>query len=100
MPTNKLLEVSPYEVDQGNLIGRDPRKLTGQDFVEAEIELRVPMKAIRQACLACVGHQEAEVRKCISISCPLWPCRMGSLSRSLRAAIKAKAALEKDEGDD
>ncbi len=100
MPTNNLLEVSPYEVDQGNLIGRDPRKLTSNDVLEAGIELRVPTKAIRAFCYECTGHQEAEIRKCVSTSCPLWLMRMGGLGRELRKAIKVKEALEKDEGED
>lgn len=93
---NPLLEVSPYEIDKGNLIGRDPRKLTGEDFAAAGVELFVPRKAIRAACLQCVGGQEAEVRKCVSVSCPLWAMRMsGGLTRKLRAAIKEKD-LEED----
>jgi hypothetical protein len=47
MPTNNLLEPSPYETDRGELIGRDPRKLTEAEVLEAGIELRVPTKAIR-----------------------------------------------------
>ncbi len=101
MPTNNLLEPSPYEIDRGELIGRDPRKLTEAEVLEAGIELRVPTKAIRAFCLECVGHAESEVRKCVSTNCPLWVIRMGSMSRSLRKVMKAKAAAEKeDEGDD
>jgi hypothetical protein len=99
MPTNTLLEPSPYEIDQGNLIGRDPRKLTEAEVLEAGIELRVPTKAIRAMCLECCGHQEAEVRKCVSVNCPLWALRMTGMSRELRRALKVKAALEKDESD-
>jgi hypothetical protein len=100
MPTNNLLEPSPYETDRGELIGRDPRKLTEAEVLEAGIELRVPTKAIRQFCLQCAGNSEAEARKCTAITCPLWPLRMGGMSRELRRALKAKAALEKDEGDE
>lgn len=99
MPTNTLLEPSPYEIDRGELIGRDPRKLTEAEVLAAGIELRVPAKAIRAFCLQCVSG-EAEVRKCVSTGCPLWVIRMGSMSRGLRRAMKAKAALEKDESDD
>lgn len=34
-------------------------------------------KAIRAKCLACVCGQEAEVRKCDLLSCPLFPYRFG-----------------------
>lgn len=94
---NPLLEISPYEIDKGNSIGRDPRKLTGEDFAQAGVELHVPRKAIRLACLNCAGGQEAEVRKCVAVTCPLWGMRMGGLSRELRRAIKAKEALEKED---
>jgi hypothetical protein len=97
MPTNTLLEPSPYETDRGELIGRDPRKLTEAEVLEAGIELRVPTKAIRAFCLECVGHAESEVRKCVSVNCPLWTLRMTGMSRELRRALKAKAALEKDD---
>ncbi len=99
MPTNPLLEVSPYEIDRGELIGRDPRKLTEAEVLEAGIELRVPAKAIRAFCLQC-ANGEAEVRKCVATNCPLWVIRMGSMSRGLRRAMKAKEAMEKDEGDE
>jgi hypothetical protein len=100
MTHSRLLEVSKIEIDRGELIGRDPRKLTGKDFEAEGIELFVPRKAIRAFCMQCCCNQEAEIRKCVSISCPLWPMRMGGLSRSLRAAIKAKEALEKEEDND
>ena len=82
----RLLEPSPYEIDGGSLIGRDPRKLTREDFAEAGVELRRMNKAIRAKCLDCVAGSESEVRKCVSISCPLWPIRMGVLPRALRPA--------------
>ncbi len=36
-----------------------------------------PMKAIRYQCLECMGWYKAEVRKCTSPLCPLYPYRMG-----------------------
>jgi hypothetical protein len=93
---NRLLEPSPYETDRGELIGRDPRKLTEAEVLEAGIELRVPTKAIRAFCLSC-AQSESEVRKCVSTQCPLWAMRMGGMSRELRRALKAKEAEEKDE---
>jgi len=110
MPTNNLLEVSPYEIDRGELIGRDPKKLKAKDFIEANVELYVPTKAIRQFCLSCCCGQEAEVRKCIAVHCPLWALRMGNgLSREIRDHIRGGPAPkfnirrkndDEDEGDD
>lgn len=93
MPTNNLLEPSPYEIDRGELIGRDPRKLTGQDFEAAGVEVLIPKQAIRQFCLNCCAGQEAEVRKCIAVHCPLWALRMnGGLSRAMRDHIRGGPA--------
>lgn len=36
-----------------------------------------PIKAIRAKCLDCTCGQQAEVRRCKSESCFLWPYRMG-----------------------
>ena len=34
-------------------------------------------KAIRLKCLDCCCGQEAEVRRCDTVTCALWPFRMG-----------------------
>lgn len=36
-----------------------------------------PMKSIRAKCLDCMGGNAAEVRRCPSEGCPLYPYRMG-----------------------
>lgn len=54
----------------------------------------VPTKAIRAKCLDCCGNQEAEVRKCVSVTCPLWPMRMGSLPKALRKGLKGEEVSE------
>lgn len=38
-------------------------------------------KAIREKCLDCCGRQEAEVRNCTVVKCPLWRYRMGREQR-------------------
>ena len=83
-----LLERSTIEADGGELVGRDPRKLTPADFAEAGVELQPLMKAVRAKCLDCCGGNVAEVRKCVSIRCALWPMRMGNFPRTLRAALR------------
>jgi hypothetical protein len=73
-----LLEPSPYESDGGELIGRDPRKLSPEDWESAGIEGLPILRVIRAKCLDCVGgEQESEIRKCIAVACPNWPYRMG-----------------------
>ena len=38
---------------------------------------KTPLKAIREKCLDCCGHQYSEVRECHITECPLWIYRMG-----------------------
>lgn len=69
------LEPSPFNADGGELIGRRPAEMP----IEALRNLghpQSPMKAIQAKCLDCVFN-EAEVRKCVQLTCALWPLRMG-----------------------
>lgn len=70
------LEVSPYEGDGGHLIGRLPGSLQVSDLKALRRPVS-PIKAIRAKCLDCCAGSQAEVRKCVSINCPLWSMRMG-----------------------
>lgn len=70
-------ERSPYEADCGNLIGRHPRQIPLADIRRLQ-HPESPVKAIRAKCLDCVGNNVAEVRKCVSANCALWPYRMGA----------------------
>ena len=76
-PDRRLfLEPSPYDADEGNLIGHDPRQVP-----LAEIRLlehaESAVKAIRAKCIDCSGNNAAEARKCVAVFCALWPFRMG-----------------------
>lgn len=93
-----LLEISPYESDEGAFVGRDPRKLTPADFSAADVPLRPVLKAIRANCLDCCGGNAAEVRKCVSVRCPLWPMRMGRFPSALRKALRD--VPDETEGDE
>jgi len=84
-----LLEKSPYETDDGELIGRDPRLTTPADYDAAGVTLRPTFKAIRAKCVDCCGGNATEVRKCVAITCPLWPMRMGRFPSALRKALRA-----------
>lgn len=88
-PTQSLLEAATAPADAPHLIGKDPRTLSPDDLTDAGVPLRLAKAAIRAKCLDCCGENAAEVRKCVSVSCPLWPFRM---TGSLPSAIK-KAAL-------
>lgn len=84
------LEPSPFEVDGGNLIGRDPRQLPLADLRRLK-HPESPIRAIRAKCLDCCGGNAAEARKCVSAQCPLWPLRMG---QNVFHASSASSKLE------
>lgn len=84
-----LLEAATAPADAPHLIGKDPRRLTADDMADAGVPIRLAKAAIRAKCLDCCGDNAAEVRKCVSVSCPLWPFR---ITGSLPGALK-KAAL-------
>lgn len=72
----RFLQPSPYEADDGNHIGADPRTIPQADLLELGGPTS-PGKAIRAKCLDCCCGNAAEVRRCVSIRCALWPYRMG-----------------------
>ena len=76
MTEESYLEPSPFAVDAGNLIGKDPREISKSDL-EALGQPKSYPKIIRAYCLECCVGQESEVRKCVAIDCSLWPVRMG-----------------------
>lgn len=72
--SSNLLEKSPFLVDLGELVGRDPRSLTAGEW---PLSLRRTRgEAIRAKCLDC-SLNSAEVRKCVVVTCALWPYRTG-----------------------
>ena len=99
-----LLEASPYAVDGGGLIGRDPRSIKGEEFQQAGIYGDAILAVIRAKCLDCCVYQVEEVRKCAAVVCPNWPYRMGTnpfykreLTDEQRAAQaeRARASLKR-----
>jgi len=72
-----LLKRSPHAEDEGELIGRDPRKIPLADWRAAGMEPIGVMQAIRAKCLDSCGDQPGEVRKCVAVTCPIWAFRMG-----------------------
>ena len=68
------LEKSPYKIDEGKEIGRDPRTLSPDELLNFQ---HTTLKAaVRAKCLECCCYDANEVRKCVSVDCPLWPFRM------------------------
>ena len=71
----ELLEPSPHEGDEGNLIGRDPRNIEADAWLATDLSLDVGLTAIRRKCLDCCADSVAEVRKCANAFAP--PVRFG-----------------------
>jgi hypothetical protein len=93
-----LTEKSPYGVDGGQTMGRDPRQIGATEFQNAGIAPTPILDVIRARCLDCCVEQVEEVRKCVAIACPNWPYRMGTnpfraareLSGEQRRALAAR----------
>jgi hypothetical protein len=77
MASEQLLEVSPYQSDSGELIGRTPSEVPSE-ILSLNFRAPNPLKALREKCLDCCVGNVAEVRKCVSTDCALWPFRSGS----------------------
>ncbi len=85
---NPLIEISPFVSDGGQLIGRDPRDIPAEDYMDRPF--LIGLEAIRAKCIDC-AFDPKEVRKCVQTDCPLWPLRMGRVPKGYRnAAVRAK----------
>ena len=76
MDRHDFLEISTYQADEGELIGKHPSDVPS-NFLSLKFRAQNPLKAIREKCLDCCCGSAAEVRKCVALDCPLWPFRMG-----------------------
>ena len=65
------------ELSGNDIVGKDPRKMTVEDLNAMGHEKMPLGKAIRKLCIECSGGSESEVRRCTTVSCPVWPYRMG-----------------------
>ena len=74
---NELLEISPFQADKGELIGKHPGDVPSR-ILSLKFRSQNPLKAIRARCLDCCCYQPSEVRKCTAVECPSWPFRMGT----------------------
>lgn len=97
-PRDRKLGLVP-DSRTGELIGQHPDELSQAELTELG-HRQAPMTDISRAmCRACCCGSTAEIRKCPSTTCPLWPYRMGKrpavwrkseLGAASRAARKAK----------
>ncbi len=88
--TNPLLQISPFDSDGGQLIGRDPRSVPPEGWRDRPFVSG--LTAIRAKCLDC-AFDPKEIRKCVQTDCPLWPLRMGCVPRSYRIGAMTPKTL-------
>jgi hypothetical protein len=77
MDRRDFLEISPFQTDEGEMIGKHPGNVPS-DFLSLKFRAQNPLKAIREKCLDCCCGNASEVRKCVAVDCALWPFRMGT----------------------
>ena len=77
MDRRDFLEISLFQADEGELIGKHPGDMPSE-ILCLKFRAQNPLKAIRKKCVACCCGNAAEVRKCVSDDCPSWPYRMGT----------------------
>jgi hypothetical protein len=97
-----------FEIDQveGVLVGRDPRKISLNDWAKIGVERQPVLQAIRAKCLDCSANQIGEIRRCVAHRCALWPFRMGvdpfrqrrELTEAQKAALSARLEKGRDGG--
>jgi hypothetical protein len=66
------------ETVSGETIGRDPRAMDAPDLAALGHISSSVLEAVRAKCIDCCGGSVSEARKCVAVSCTLWPFRMGS----------------------
>ena len=77
MDRRDFLEISRFQTDEGELIGKHPIEVPS-DILGLKFRAQNPLKAIREKCLDCCCANAGEVRKCVVVDCALWPFRMGA----------------------
>lgn len=69
----------------GWAVGRDPDELSAEELHAVAGEKKSLLAVIRARCIDCCAGNSAEVRKCVAVSCPNWPYRMGRRPKAWRA---------------
>ena len=64
------------ELYEGELIGKNPSMMSPDELSDAGLVKSGLLRAVREKCIDCCCGNQAEVRKCTSVACPLWVFRM------------------------
>jgi len=63
---NRNACLEPCAAEDGNLVGRDPRRMGAAALTAAGFERMSPMEVIRAKCLDCCAGSSNEVRWCVA----------------------------------
>jgi hypothetical protein len=91
--SRELLEMSSFQADDGELIGKHPSNVPSQ-ILSLKFRAQNPLKAIRETCLDCCCRNAEEVRKCVATDCPSWPFRMGTNPFRKKRELSSKQKRE------
>ena len=94
MEPRDFLEISPYQADEGELIGKHPVDVPSE-ILSLKFRAQNPLRAIREKCLDCCCGNAAEVRKCVAVDCPSWPFRMGTNPFRKKRELSAQQKCER-----
>ena len=94
MERRDLLEISPFQADDGELIGKHPADVSSE-ILSLNFRVQKPLKAIREKCIDCCCGNAAEVRKCVATDCALWPFRMGTNPFRKKRELSAQQKCER-----
>jgi hypothetical protein len=94
MERDDFLEISPFQADEGELIGKHPSDVP-LEILSLKFRAQNPLTAIREKCLDCCCGNAAEVRKCVAVDCPSWPFRMGTNPFRKKRELSAEQKCER-----
>jgi hypothetical protein len=99
-------DLSWQETDpsEGVAVGRDPRKCTKDEMIAWGHVPAPVLSVIREKCLDCCEGTPSEVRRCVAITCALWPYRMNhnpmrdkrEMSEEEREAVGKRFAMARE----
>ncbi len=86
------------ELQNGHDVGRDPRRMTGDELAALGHQRMGPLKALRLRCIDCSGGIGRRGAAAALVSCPAWPFRMGENPWRAPASDTASAAHDANLG--
>lgn len=75
--SHRLIGLETETIDGAPVqVGRDPRTMTPDELQALGHSPLSVLQAVRARCIDCCAGSVSEVRRCVSVNCPVWPFRM------------------------